>query len=174
MRKIDEAMTALRAATKAEAVLTADPAGLDRVIDLGVVDGSVSALGDGEIAAPVVGVMLHATSDMAFGAPSPSRSRCASGWDGPSWWRKSTTNAGWCSGDDEIARPELAAGGDLRDCFQARAWKGNGVDHAGGHGPGDRRRPDVLHTHTPKAGVLGRVLGRMVRSGGRSTGCSTG
>lgn len=31
-------------------VSVADPAGLDRVIDLGVVDGSVSALGDGEIA----------------------------------------------------------------------------------------------------------------------------
>jgi peptide/nickel transport system substrate-binding protein len=60
---------------------------VDKVPDLDSVNGLIQARIDGvisrrdlirraaalAIAAPVVGVMLHATSDMAFGAPSPGR-----------------------------------------------------------------------------------------------------
>src|SRR5918999_2274171 len=59
----------------------------DRAPDLESVNGLIQARIDGvisrrelirraaalSIAAPVVGVMLHATSDMAYGAPSPGR-----------------------------------------------------------------------------------------------------
>ena len=59
----------------------------DRAPDLDSVNGLIQARIDGvisrrqlirraaalAIAAPVVGVMLHATSDMAYGAPSPGR-----------------------------------------------------------------------------------------------------
>src|SRR4051794_2968634 len=64
----------------------------DKAPDLESVNGLIQARIDGAItrrtllrraaalgiAAPVVGVMLHATSDMAFGAPSSGRSRTVS------------------------------------------------------------------------------------------------
>src|SRR5215213_7772239 len=62
----------------------------DEAHDLDSVNGLIQARIDGiisrrelirraaslAIAAPVVGVMLHATSDLAFGAPSPGRRTC--------------------------------------------------------------------------------------------------